>query len=378
MSGVHAPLAFSFAPIWVECPGSVQLSQGVPPEPDTDETLEGNAADWVAKQYAAGNEVAYGSPTPIAGHPVDYDMIHGAKLWRDAIGYGAISGMPVVSTRIHPVHAWGEPDGWTWEPIARRVKLPDYKYGFEMREPNSWQNIGYVASVLEALDLLSDPDVEAWLGIVQPRAWHKDGPVRWWKTTVGELRAYINIMRDAAMRALPWEGSGLVGVTPPTKAGPHCFHCPARHHCKTLQAAAGAIAEWSGTADRNAMSPADIGTELAILTAAAKLLEARRDGLHAQVDQMVRRKERVPGWRLEVKPGRLKWNEGVTPAQVLAMGEQSGKDMRKPHSLTQTIVTPTQAIAAGMDAATIKALASSPDTFKLVQDDGSDARRVFG
>jgi len=115
MSGHHAALGLAPSSMarTVACNAWVRMSEGLPPEPETPEAIEGNAADWVAKQYARGNEVAYGTPTPFAGYPVDYDMIHGAKMWAEAIGYGSNSGVPVLIERIHP-KMWGEPDGWSF------------------------------------------------------------------------------------------------------------------------------------------------------------------------------------------------------------------------------------------------------------------------
>src|ERR1700743_3366356 len=102
MSGTHAPIAPSKLALTIRCQAWVKLAEGLPPEPDGPDAILGNAADWVAKQYAAGNEIPYGTAIPLPGnHTVDYDMIHGAKLWRDVVGYGAVSGVPVICERIH-------------------------------------------------------------------------------------------------------------------------------------------------------------------------------------------------------------------------------------------------------------------------------------
>jgi len=389
MSGNHARLAFSSADRWVECPGTIELSEGLPPEADTDETLEGNAADWVAKQYAAGNEVAYGSPTPVPGWRVDYDMIHGAKLWAANVGYGGVSGIPVVSSFIHPTDAWGEPDYYRWDGIEGILRVADYKYGFDLIEvfPN-WQLLGYVCSVLEMLDLLTQPDVRVEMTIVQPRAWHKDGVVRTWKEadgsfpTVGDLRPFFNRMHSQAVRALPPPelGGELINRgAPPTKTGPHCLHCPARFHCKTLGVAASHIVEFVGRAERNAMDPAAIGTSLTILRAAEKILEARITGEAAQAEQLIRSGKLIPGWKMDSASSKLAWNKDVTVEEIDGLGAVIGRTMRKPPTVHAACVTPTQAINAGLDKAVIDQYATrGPGAMKLVPDDGTDARKAFG
>lgn len=389
MTGYHWPLAFSSAARWVECPGSVQLSQDVPPQPDDEHTLTGNAADWVAKQYAAGVEVPYGADIPtVPRYKVDYEMIAGAKLWAKSISYGAVSGMPVVSTSIHPTAAGGEPDGWVWNAIERLLELPDYKFGFGVVEVfENWQLAGYAISILESLDLLSDPDVKVRLRIVQPRAYHKDGPVRDWLTTVGELRAYWNIMRTAAREALPPKGSdeelALVlhrRPAPRTKTGPHCLHCPARLvNCKTLQGAVMSATEFIGCATQTNMDPTSLGIMLSIVDSLATLVEAYQTGLHAQADGLMRKGKQIPGWKMERGKSNLSWNQGVTVSDIDTLGMLLNKDMRKPPTVHAASITPTQALAAGVDEAVMAGMSwRPPGAMKLVRDDGSEIRRIFG
>lgn len=377
MSGIHARIAPSSMDRTVACPGWVQLSEGLPPEPDTESSLEGNAADWVAKQYAMGNKVAVNTPTPVPGYPVDYDMIHGAKLWAATVGPNAISGVPVVSTRIHPTDCWGEPDGWTWDPVTKELHLPDYKYGFDPHEVfEHWQLLGYLCALIETLGL-NDEEVTARMTIVQPRMYHKDGPVRSWTIQASKLRSYFNIMHNAAILALPppSEGGALVGP-PPTAVGPHCLHCPARFDCKTLQAAALHAAAFAGHAERLGMSAVALGTELTILDAAAELIEARRTGLAAQGEALARAGQRVPGWKMESTQTRLNWFENVNVDEVVSIASMLGSvQVTKPPKL----ITPTQAIKAGLPAEVVAEYASrSNGAMKFVKDDGSEARKTFG
>lgn len=382
MSGYHAQIAPSALERTVACNGWIQMAEGLPPEPDKPETLEGNAADWVAKQYAQGKEVAYASETPIKGYPVDYDMIHGAKLWAATVGYGSNSGLPVIIERVHPTACWGEPDGWKYDGIEQILHVPDYKYGFDIVEVfENWQIMAYAAGLLRMLSL-NDQVVRIKFTIVQPRAHHPLGPVRSWTVVADEIRAHVNIMHGAAIRAL------MVKPAPDTIAGPHCMttHCPARLRCPTLQRGAAAIAEWSRAGESpHEMSPEALGAELTILTGAEDVIRARKEGLEAQAEALIRGGVRVPGFKMQAGGSPLKWNESSTLGEVMGLGNLTfpPKSMLKPpaapNSRNATVITPTQAIKAGVPEELVKVYASpTPTAMKLVLDDGTEARRVFG
>lgn len=384
MSGYHADIAPSSLDRTVACNAWHRMAEGLPPEPDKPETLEGNAADWVAKQYAQGKEIAYGAATPVKGYTVDYDMIHGAKLWADVVGYGANSGVPVIIERVHPSKCWGEPDGWKLDGIEQILHVPDYKYGFEVIEVfENWQLMAYAAGLLKMLEL-DDQVVRIHFTIVQPRAFHKLGPVRSWTVRADEIRAHVNIMATAAARAL----QRAPFPEPEARAGAHCMttHCPARHVCPTLQRAAAAVAEWSREGETaHAMTAEGIGTELTILTAASEVIEARRSGLAAQAEAMLRNGTRIPGFKMEAGGAPLKWNANVTVDEVVGLGKLANppKDMTKPpaepNSRNSNVITPTQAIKAGVSKALVEVYASpTPTAMKLVPDDGTEARRAFG
>src|SRR6202008_2575730 len=129
--------------------------------------------------------------------------------------------------------------------------------------------------------------------------------------------------------------------------------------------------------------PAAIGTELAILELGANLLKGRKEALAAQAEALLRAGKRVPGWCMEPGQSRLEWNEGVTPDEVLGVGTLLGKDLKKPpgamNSRSAPVVTPTQAIKAGIAAAVIGQYASRPSSaLKLARESTLEARRAFG
>lgn len=393
MSGHHAPIAPSSLALTVACQAWIQLSAGLPPEPPTEDTMMGDAGDWVAKQYAKGNEVEYGTPIPLpGGFKVDYDMIHGAKLWAETVGYGAISGVPVVCERIHPTACWGEPDGWVWNAIEGVLKVPDYKYGFgivalfEIDDTGhmvfNWQLLAYAVGLLETLEL-KDAGVIIEFIIVQPRAFHKDGPVRRHRIRADYLRAQVNEAFTKTARAFPTVEHGSLGPPAQATTGPHCKHCPARYVCQAFQQETTRVVEYIGKMERVAMDHNAVGVELGILETAAELLDGRLTALRAQAEGFLRAGQRVPNFCMEPTAGGYKWNDTVTVQELDALASTCNLTLRNnitdPHSRKSPIVTPTQAIKAGIDEAVIQQYAARVSgSLKLARESTTDARRAFG
>lgn len=394
MSGNHAPIAPSSLALTIACQAWIQLSAGLPPEPDSEDTLMGNAADWVAKQYAAGNEVPYGTAIPLSGgFTVDYDMIHGAKMWVDTIGYGAISGVPVACERIHPTACWGEPDGWVWNAIEGVLKVPDYKYGFGIvdlfwiddagRMIINWQLLAYAVGLLETLEL-KDTGIMIEFIIVQPRAFHREGPVRRIRVPADYLRVQVNEAWQKSARAYPTVEHGSLGPPAQATTGVHCKQCPARFaNCQAHQQETTRAVEYIGKMERVAMDHVAVGVELGILEAASDLLDGRLTALRAQAEGFLRAGQRVPNFCMEPTGGGYKWNDSVTVQELDALASTCNLTLRNnitdPHSRKSPVVTPTQAIKAGIDEAVIAAYASKlPGAMKLARESKTTAVRVFG
>lgn len=352
----------------VPCPGSLQLQEKVPPTPESEETIEGNVAHAVAMLRASGIRLlAIGESFEYEGKTwtADADMVAGAALWaRECHASGRFEN-PVQMPQIHATDCYGTPDYWRYQPEHKLLEVKDYKYGFRFVEVfENYQLVAYALGVAHLLQL--PPDTTIRLAIVQPRAYHNDGPVRGWATTLAGLELLLKKLRASASVAL--------GENPTTKTGPHCLDCKARAACKTLASAALGIVDWSGTAELMALPHDALGTELRILEDAQKRLKARQEGLSAQAEALIRGGFAVPYYGL--KPGRsnLAWNEDVNVEEAADMAEMLGFNIRKPAEL----LTPTQAKGLGIPEEIITQYASRP-TPKLVlkADDTQAARRVF-
>lgn len=378
MTKAHALVAPSGASRVVQCPGSLRMEQRFPETGDDEAALEGEAAHWVLEQAVLNTMPAPGAPTPNA-RIVTAEMVEGAQLaieqvLADLQPYGmglkdvAVEA-PVSIERVHP-QCWGTPDLRAWVPASHHPQgvatlfLWDYKFGHRYVEVHeNLQLVAYAVGALAATRL-QDNQAQAVLGIIQPRAYHRDGPCRWWKVPFTGLRALVNIYSNAAHEAL--------SENPRTHTGPECRDCRARHACPTLQAAGYSLVEMSGKAQALELPADAVGLELATIRSAIERLTARQTGLEEQVLSMIRRGARVPGWKVEHGAGRTVWSRPA--AEVIQLGAMFGLQLAKPPEA----ITPRQAKLAGLDDKVAAAYSTTlTGAATLTRDDGSAARKVF-
>lgn len=386
----HAFLAPSSAFRWVKCALSAALEAAYPETEASPKSLEGTAAHWVVQMLLQGTPVAVDTQAP-NGVAVTLEMIEAAELVRDDIAATLgpdwasrlVIERPVQIPRVHPMHNWGTPDYTAWSPMGNgrmRLHVWDFKFGRGIVEAfENWQLIDYVAGLLDEskIDGIRDQETVVDMVVIQPRAYHRSGPVRRWRVLASDLRAHINQLANAAAVA--------TAPNPPATPTPEgCKNCRGRHACEALQRAAYEAADKGQQYGALDLSPHALGLELRALKRAQALLDARVSGLEAQTVATIKGGARVPFWVMESTPGRLAWTRPA--AEVFALGDMLGVDLKKePDPLT-----PTQAKAAAKVAAKAASLPSDaydklidgfaerpPGAVKLVADDGTKARLTF-
>lgn len=374
MSGEHSPLAPSSAARRNQCPGSTLAEAAYPQTEDSPEAAEGTAAHWGVAEMLSGRLIEVGQPTP-NGVFLTAEMVEAADLMYDDVyrelapygwtsEYGRIE-QPVQIPRIH-AQSWGTPDYYIWRKPADLL-LYDFKYGHRTVEVfENAQLIEYVAGVLEQRPHgMTDMEITVTVKIVQPRSFHKDGPIRSWTFRASDIRALVNIASGTAHEAL--------GGNPSFRVGPECRDCQARHACPTLQRAALTACDVAGAAQPFDLPPPAMALEYRTLRRYAKLLDARIAGLEEQLLALGKRGAPIPGLRIEHGAGRERWT--LPDEQVIAVGAMLGVNIAK----APEVMTPKQAVKAGLPPATLAGLVNTPrGKAELVDDDGSLARRVFG
>ena len=377
----HAFLAPSAAARWVRCALSASLEAAYPEREASPQSLEGTAAHWAVEMLLRGTPIAVDTQAP-NGVAVTLEMLEAATTVRDDIvsqlGIEWQSRLfieqRVSIPRVHSEN-WGTPDyrAWGQFPDGRlKLWIWDFKYGHGVVEAfENWQLIDYVAGCMSEakLDGLQEQNTVVDMRVIQPRSYHRDGPVRSWIVKASDLRGHINRLAMAAEDA--------TSIKP--TASPHpdaCENCKGRHACEALQRAAYASADRGQSSGAVDLPPHALGLELRALKRAQALLDARVTGLEAEVCATIKNKQTVPFWMFETTPGRLAWNKPA--AEVLALGEMLGLELAKPLEP----VTPTQAKAAAkakkVPESIIDAYASRPaGSSKLSYDDGTRARLTF-
>lgn len=377
----HAFLAPSSAHRWVICALSASLEAAYPQLGDTPASLEGTAAHWAVQECLYGRPPVVGSQAP-NGVAIDAEMLEAAEMVCDDIIATLGPNWPqmlvveqrVTIPRVHPQN-WGTPDYRAWARTSQNQNILfvwDFKYGHGVVDAfENWQLIDYVAGCLSEAQITGATDQQTVVDmrVIQPRAHHRDGPVRHWRVMASDLRGHINRLAMAAEDA--------TGVAPTARPDPvACEHCTGRHACEALQRAAYFAADKGKHYAPLDLSPHALGLELRTLTRAMGILEARISGLQAEATAQLKSGKNVPFWMMESPVGRLAWTKPA--AEVIVYGQMFGVDLAK----DVEPITPTQAKAkfkaAKLPESMVEPYAARPNgALKLVADDGSKARLTF-
>lgn len=383
----HATLAPSSAYIWAAeggCRGSVALQQQYPDPEDSDEAREGTAAHHYVSELLNGRDVLPGSVAP-NGVPITAEMVDCAQALlvdvRDTCkAAGSVELFVEQRFSMPRVHAdnWGTPDVVLVDRVNRAFHVWDYKFGHRFVDAcGNLQMIDYAFGVAEFLGL--DPEVpydhpqsfRGWrvsLTIAQPRNYSQVGPMREWYISGEGLRDRLAAFRKAALESMT-PGAALT-------TGEHCRDCSARHACPALQRAGALGVDVSLQSQPVNLPPHAVGLELRYIDDAIARLEARRTGLEQQALGMIRGGTLVPFYSTEYATGREKFT--VPVAEVFALGDMLGADLRKPAEA----ITPGQARTAlkklGIDGEVISSYAEKPrGALRLVRVNDDAAKLAF-
>lgn len=371
----HSIIGPSGAARRIQCPQSVTWEAQIPDDPDDADAQAGHAAHWAASEQLAGRLVDEGQIAP-NGVVITREMVKGADLYSDDVTkmlapFGLVprQGRIEKLIEIPGIHeqSFGTPD---YAILIERPGQPwllliwDYKFGHRYVEVVLCaQIIDYIVGLTAGLHD-THPGVDVVATIVQPRCYHREGPIRRWKTRLVDLRPQINLSANAAAEAL--------GPNPRLRTGPECRDCKARGVCPQLQREGFASMDEAGRALPLQMTPTQTGVELALAERAIERLQARVTGLRAQVERSLRAGERVPGWHLQQKQSREKWR--LPTDQLIAAGAAMGLKLDKPVEA----LTPRQARDAGLPKALVSMLCErEPAGLELERDDFNAAAKVF-
>ena len=378
------------AHIWMNCAASPALSAKYPPvEGELSEAaLEGKAIHYVAEQmlkaFKGSNEAPLftdlvGSFSP-QGLIITQEFFDCAREYvNDVVGYcNAHSLLPqlFVEQRVDLSNIIDGQHGYidvaVHDRANKKIIVWDLKTGHRIVDPvDNWQLIIYAAAIRHLIgDLISPHEWQFYsieLRIVQPRAYHRDGIVRTWKTGSVIMTDRIEKIREQAVIAR--------SDSPLCTTGKHCNDCPGNGHCDAYQRVIYDGVDYVMSLMSHDLSPHELGIEIKLLRDISDRVKNRLVGLEQQAIAACKSGQNVTGYTVENAYGRTRWRKDTPTDEIIMMADLMGVDVRKPVELD----TPNQVMKKGIDESVIKAYIETPSTgLKLVPVDTNNAKLVFG
>lgn len=245
MTSSHSPTSASTADRWLNCPGSVALISGLPPEPPKKPSYlryreQGQAAHTVAAMALNTGRDAYDFVNPerplfrpsdaeAVQHYLDYVLVRRALLKerydRVELRVEVLVGHPRGDFR-------GTVDAYLLaaeDRIAVYAEMFDYKHGTGVVVPaRENKQLMYYAHGLQKIH----PEVSLFsLVIVQPRIVGYERPDTW-TIKSSALSNWANQVLYPGIKATKKKGA-------PLKAGSWCRFCPANEQCSVFTDAGG-------------------------------------------------------------------------------------------------------------------------------------------
>jgi hypothetical protein len=353
------------------------------PTNETPETIEGTATHEIGpmmiNQFAHNAEPSPGlyiGTTATNGHIITQENYDCARMYaenvREVMRHTRIFGgeqfgceVKLHCPDIHP-ESFGTTDCFIFNQSAGHLWIFEYKNGRrEVEVIENWQIINYLSGIITRFNLsgLDDQAIQVHSRIVQPRAFHRDGPIREWNFKLSDIRGQINILHENAHMAL--------SENPIIRSGNHCRDCMARYECPAARKAALSLYEVVCQAIPDNISPESLGLLYSIICRAKKQIEFLEEGIGEQLKALIRSGINIPGYTTEETTGRLDW---TTPVKdVIALGELLGFDLKK-----EEVITPTQAKKLGIPSEVIDAYAKAEKRgYKIVPQNLLKARSIF-
>ena len=246
---IHSKIGASSYSRWGVCPGSVQLAELCDPPKTNILAMKGTIAHEMSSFFLVNGY--YPEPDELKSllkdHEDDFDPLITVDNLENAlpavkkyVEYIALICENETKEFTHPDHKiikkvehafdmgnlypnlYGTADCVMYNTQYKRLRVIDYKHGsgVVVEVVNNEQLLYYA---LGALETLKYPCDQVMLTIVQPRAYHKDGPIRSWVIPSLNMIDFENELIAAAKET---EKSN-----PKIVPGKHCIFCPAFSLC---------------------------------------------------------------------------------------------------------------------------------------------------
>lgn len=318
----HSKFSPSSSERWLNCPGSIALSENAPLPRESEYSKEGTDAHYCLEHFLKSKKpytqklfLAKSFPQEMVDHALRTFSIIEDMTPKDAIR--------LAETKVDLSHfikpgEFGTVDCAIVEEFGLLTVI-DFKYGagIPVEVAENTQMICYALGISKMFNH-NFSGIE--LVIIQPRAPHDDGPVRKWKLGLDELLRYEKIFRDAVKKC----DDPLAELA----AGPWCKFCPAAQQCPEL----------SDEQFRKAQIVFDDSNPVPVLPAmpshveklgrflnAADLIELWIEKLRDHAYHLLSTGSKIEGWKLVNKRSTRKWidEEKTTKEAVKKFGKKA-------------------------------------------------------
>ena len=216
-----------------------------------------------------------------------------------------------------PADMFGTSDFSCWGGANRRLSIVDFKYGkgvavdvVKLGGPNSQLMYYALGVLLEIIEGKGTRPLWVDIYVCQPRAEHRDGPIRKVSITVLDLLSWGNdVLRPAA--------EACFTDNPKYVVGNGCRWCPAKGKCPALRQ----VAQETARVEFDAIPPQPTelsDAELGAILDKAEIISSFVSGVRAEASGRLDRGGNVTGWKLVQKRGIRKWIDTSVVSGILA------------------------------------------------------------
>jgi len=327
MPGVHAKLSASGAAMWMACPASVRLSQGIT-ETTSVHAAEGTAAHALAEMCLRdGADTNVHLEDNVEGFVVTDEMADAVQIYLDYVR--ALPGDLRVEERVrfddYVPEGFGTVDALNLGDDGT-IYITDLKYGrgVQVDAENNPQAMCYALGALADYGFVDEFETVA-IAIVQPRLDH----ISEWRTTVAELRTWAEQTLGPAAQV------ALTDNAPAVPGEKQCRWCRAKGSCRVLADHVRALAcEGFGGAEPELLAPDQLGACLD----AVPLIKGWIEAVHAHALGVLRRGDPVPGWKMVEGRAQRRWDDETTVEKALTRAKIKAADR-----FTKKLISPAQA-----------------------------------
>lgn len=293
----HSTLGASSSDRWINCPGSVALSTKAPPPRSSVYAEEGTKAhellELILTNGLKSNFKASKDMSKAVNEAVEYieaaTSIESTRLVEQRVDLSFIDPDLFGTVDVAIVHEFDQ------------LHVIDYKHGagYAVDAENNTQMMYYALGIAHRFHY-DFRTVK--MTIIQPRAFHTDGPIRSWTIPIKDLIAFGDYLRVAV--------SETRMKSPRIAAGKWCKFCPAAVICPETnqKALSQARIDFDPLNDTHLPDPKDLAPDqISKILKASSVLGAWVSEVEAYALDLLKRGGEVKGFKLVPKRGSRKW-----------------------------------------------------------------------